>query len=322
MEKVNYYDLIDIEKKIQNPFSRETLLTNIKHDYGKGIFLWHDFGNGIASSAYDYKLNDDYKLHLSSNIAGAVLIFNLSNNIKYFFKDNKEFILKKNSFFIGLSSDKFSVEMHLKKNKQYKAVSIGIKELLFLQLAKKLEKLSEIMQETKAVNRFIIEGGYMDSYQFELLSYFENKTINENTLSNLHLESMALNLAHYTINKIINKCTNNKDFNMEKIESLKKAKQIILSQYAQPLNIKNIANKAATNECYLKKDFKQYYGTTIYKMLQKRRLEVAKELLEKDFSVKEACLKVGYKHIGHFSKLFLNHFKISPSEYRKKINRL
>ncbi|WP_404319683.1 helix-turn-helix domain-containing protein [Malaciobacter canalis] len=320
MKKVNHNNLIEISKKINNPFSRETLLTNIKHNYGNGVFLWHDFGNGIASSSCDYKLNDDYNIYLSSNIAGAVLIFNLSNNIKYFFKDNKEFILKKNSFFIGLSSDNFSVEMHLKKNRQCKAITIGIKELLFLQLAKKLENLSEIMQETKAVNHFIIEGGYIDSYQFELLSYFENKTINENSLSNLHLESMALNLAHYTINKIINKCTNNEDFNTEKIESLKKAKQIILSQYAQALSIKDIANKAATNECYLKKDFKQYYGTTIYKMLQKRRLEVAKELLEKNFSVKETCLKVGYKHIGHFSKLFLNHFKISPSEYRKKIN--
>ena len=74
------------------------------------------------------------------------------------------------------------------------------------------------------------------------------------------------------------------------------------------------------NICYLKKDFKEYYGMTILEMLQKRRLEVAKQLLKENFSVKEVSIKIGYKHSGHFSKLFFDSFGISPSIYRKQLN--
>lgn len=318
MEKINHTDLIEISKKINNPFSRETLLTNVKQDYGNGIFIWHDFGNGIASSSCNHILNNDYNIYLSSNIAGAVLIFNLSTNIKYLFKDNHEFILKKNSFFIGLSSDDFSVDMHLKKNKQCKAITIGIKEVLFLQLAQKLERLEERMNETKVHNHSIIEGGYIDSYQLEILSHFENETIDHNSLSNLHLESMALNLAHYTINKIIKNNFSNENIDIEKIKPLERAKEIITKYYNSPLSIKEIAYKSAINECYLKKDFKLYYGMTVYEMIQKQRLKIAKELLNKNYSVKEACFQVGYKHTGNFSKLFSMQYGISPSLYKKQ----
>ncbi|WP_198526405.1 helix-turn-helix domain-containing protein [Halarcobacter anaerophilus] len=40
---------------------------------------------------------------------------------------------------------------------------------------------------------------------------------------------------------------------------------------------------------------------------------------KKDFSVKEAALKVGYKHTGHFSKIFSNRFGITPSYYKKQL---
>ena len=58
---------------------------------------------------------------------------------------------------------------------------------------------------------------------------------------------------------------------------------------------------------------------TVYEMLQKQRLHVAKSLLQKHVSVKEAAFKVGYKHTGNFSKLFMEHFGITPSVYRKQL---
>ncbi len=57
---------------------------------------------------------------------------------------------------------------------------------------------------------------------------------------------------------------------------------------------------------------------TILEMLQKRRLEVAKELLKDEFNVNEVARKVGYKNSGYFSKLFINHFKISPIQFKKQ----
>lgn len=93
-----------------------------------------------------------------------------------------------------------------------------------------------------------------------------------------------------------------------------------MKDYNSKLSIKNIAYKSAINECYLKKDFKQYYGMTILQMIQKRRLDVAKKLLKENFSVKEVALKVGYNNTSYFSKLFFNHFSITPNNYRKELN--
>lgn len=129
-----------------------------------------------------------------------------------------------------------------------------------------------------------------------------------------------MNLLHYTIEKIaknLNALSINYDKN--RVSNLERAKEIIMSEYSSNLSIKDIAYKSAINECYLKKDFKKYYGMTILEMLQKRRLEVAKELLKDDFSINEVATKVGYKHTGHFSKLFFNYFNISPNTYKKQI---
>jgi len=95
-----------------------------------------------------------------------------------------------------------------------------------------------------------------------------------------------------------------------------------MQEYSSKLSIKNIAYKSAINECYLKKDFKEYYGMTILEMLQKRRLEVARQLLKDDFSVKEVAFKIGYKNSSHFSKLFFQHFSITPNNYKKQFNHL
>ena len=106
-----------------------------------------------------------------------------------------------------------------------------------------------------------------------------------------------------------------------RLSSIQRAKQIIQKEYSKKLSIKEIAYKSATNECYLKKDFKEYFGMTIFEMIQKQRLEVAKELLEKEESIKEIALKVGYKHSGNFSKLFEKQFGISPSKYKKGLTK-
>ncbi len=321
MQKLNYYDLINIVKNETSPFLRQNLIGKVKKNLGNGIFIWHDLGNGIASSSCNYKLNSDLNIVLSSKIAGAVLIFNLSEDtIYYTFKNKKKFELKKNSFIIGLSTDNFYVEMNLKKNTTYNTLTIGIKKALFFHLVSKMKDIEKKFKELKKNNYAIIDGDNIDLKQYENINFFQKETFNKNFLSNLYLESKTTDLIYYTINKIVEK-TNNSKIDSNKIDSIKRAKEIILKEYSNSnLCIKDIAYKSATNECYLKKDFKAFYGMTLHKMLQKRRLEVAKEFLKENFSVKEVCLKVGYKHTGHFSKLFYNYFGITASEYKKEKN--
>ncbi|AXH11621.1 helix-turn-helix domain-containing protein [Halarcobacter bivalviorum] len=320
ISKIEYFDIFEEIKTIKNPFSRENFICNVKPEYGLGNYVGYDSGSGIAFFLSSFLLNQNKILIERSNVAGAVLIFNLGNNYSFTFEDNSTFELKKNSYFLGFCSDKFLVDVSIKKSAKYNMLTIGIKEELFLKLAHNLKNLNEKMKEAKNKNYAIVEGGQIDPEQKEILSAFSKKSKDEYLLTDLNLESKTMNLIEYTIKKIISNI--NSTYNLDKsiINSLEKAKKLINESYFENLTIKEIAYKSAINECYLKKDFKKYYGMTVYEMLQKQRLNKAKELLQEDFTVKEVCSKVGYKHLGNFSKLFQHYFNISPSKYKKEFN--
>lgn len=318
--KLSYYDLIDVVKKSNNSFSRENIFGKLKDNLGDGFFIWNDLGNGIACASSNYKLVQDLDIFLDSKINGAVLIFNLGNEIRYEYKDKKTFTLQKNHFVIGFSTDDFYADIKLKKQCHYNTLTIGIKEELFLQLADNLEIMKEKMKSARTSSYALLDGGNIDPEQFEILSAFNEESLNENLLNNLFLESKVTSLTHYTIEKILKDMSKSLSIDESILKSLRKAKQIILDDYASSLSIKEIAYKSAINECYLKKEFKLYYGMTVYEMLQKQRLETAKQFLKDGVSVKQTALKVGYKHSGHFSKLFCEHYGLTPSVYRKQFN--
>jgi AraC-like DNA-binding protein len=316
---LKFYDILEIEKKIQHPFSREVLVGRVKEQIAEGFAIWYDMGNGIAISVRDFTCKEDFLLEEESDVPGAVFIFNLGDEIDFVFKDHRKHVLKKENFLIGLASDKFCSKTPLQKGSICKTISIGIKEELFLQLTPAFKNIKKYITQTLKHTYAIFYDKSIDIEQFEALKGLKNKDAYEEALSSLYLESKALLLIHYTI-KCIEKILNLSSsflFDKNRLISLERAKEVITNEYDKNLSIKEIASKAATNECYLKKDFKEFYGMTILEMVQKKRLEKAKELLIQDLSVKEVAIKVGYKHVGYFNKLFHSCFGITPRLYRK-----
>ena len=60
------------------------------------------------------------------------------------------------------------------------------------------------------------------------------------------------------------------------------------------------------------------YHITIYGYVQKLRLEEANLLLkEKNLTIGEIAKKVGYRHQGHFSKLFFATYGVYPKALLK-----
>jgi len=104
----------------------------------------------------------------------------------------------------------------------------------------------------------------------------------------------------------------------ETLAIAQKAKKELLKTFIHPPTIKTLAHHCATNENKLKKVFKQVYKTTIYTYIQKLRLNEANLLLkDKASTVGEIAKAVGYKHQGHFSKLFFETYGIYPKELLK-----
>ena len=98
-------------------------------------------------------------------------------------------------------------------------------------------------------------------------------------------------------------------------DTILQAREILLQRIGEPITIKELSRKVGTNECYLKKGFKEMFGTTIFDFYQTQRMEHAKYLLyEKGLSVTEVSAMLGYSSISHFSTAFKKHTGLKPCE--------
>jgi len=97
-----------------------------------------------------------------------------------------------------------------------------------------------------------------------------------------------------------------------------KAKAVLLEDFIHPPTVSELAHLCATNESKLKIVFKKVYKTTIHTYVQKLRLEEANLLMkEEHLTIGEIATRVGYRHQGHFSKLFFASYGVYPKELIK-----
>jgi len=98
-------------------------------------------------------------------------------------------------------------------------------------------------------------------------------------------------------------------------ERIYQAREILLKRIGEPITIKELSRKVAINECYLKKGFKEVFGTTIFDFYQQQRMEHAKYLLyEKGLTVTDVSAVLGYSSISHFSAAFKKHTGLKPCD--------
>jgi AraC family transcriptional regulator len=93
------------------------------------------------------------------------------------------------------------------------------------------------------------------------------------------------------------------------------AKDVLLENLGEQLTIKELSRRVAINECYLKKGFKEIFGSTIFEFYQNKRMEYAHSLLfEEGKTVTQVAEILGYSNISHFSTAFKKHTGIKPCE--------
>jgi AraC-like DNA-binding protein len=99
---------------------------------------------------------------------------------------------------------------------------------------------------------------------------------------------------------------------------LLRARDTMDRSYAKPLDVPALARVALTSEAHFIRTFKDTFGETPHRYLQRRRLERAMALLrETDRPVTEICLEVGFASLGTFSRTFRRVLGMSPSAYRE-----
>jgi AraC-like DNA-binding protein len=163
-------------------------------------------------------------------------------------------------------------------------------------------KIGPLCSKTTAAIQALLNHNYTDTR--------ENIFINAQT---------QIILLYTTDNMLSNKDENlihSKFLNVEEDRvKIINAREILLQHICEPITIKALSRKVAINECYLKKGFKEIFGTTIFDFYQNQRMEHAKYLLyNKHLSVTEVSSMLGYSSISHFSTAFKKHTGIKPCE--------
>lgn len=101
-------------------------------------------------------------------------------------------------------------------------------------------------------------------------------------------------------------------------EKMQLAKLFILDNLANNLTIPIIAGHVGTNQCYIKKGFKEVFNQTIFEFIQENRMLKARHLLQHtNQNVTEIAFSVGYASLSSFSQAYKNYFGISPMEQAK-----
>ena len=152
-----------------------------------------------------------------------------------------------------------------------------------------------------------------------LQSLFSHKY--SDVLENIFLNSQIQFLLVYSMDCLFGEGDRDKVYQCKFLEdergreTIVQARELLLKHIGDPITIKELARKVATNECYLKKGFKEMFGTTIFDFYQGQRMEHAKYLLyDKGLSVTEVSSLLGYSSISHFSTAFKKHTGLKPCE--------
>src|SRR5271167_1744556 len=123
-----------------------------------------------------------------------------------------------------------------------------------------------------------------------------------------------------TIARVASRST--EDQHLRDLARLRRVRDRIDREYAQPLDVEALARDANMSAGHLSRQFKTAYGESPYSYLMTRRIERAMALLRRgDLGVTEVCFAVGCASLGTFSTRFTELAGMPPSTYRSQAAR-
>jgi AraC-like DNA-binding protein len=109
------------------------------------------------------------------------------------------------------------------------------------------------------------------------------------------------------------------DQRLRDLAILRRVRDRIDRDYAQPLDVEALARDAHMSAGHLSRQFRLAYGESPYSYLMTRRIERAMALLRRgELSVTEVCFEVGCSSLGTFSTRFTELVGMPPSAYRRQ----
>ena len=103
------------------------------------------------------------------------------------------------------------------------------------------------------------------------------------------------------------------------VKRMYQVRAIILSDVKKTSSLIELAHEVGTNDTYLKRYFKEVFGTTVYGFQQAVKMKIAKEKLLEGYNVSETATRIGYKHAAHFTRAFKKYFGVNPNQVKSHL---
>ncbi len=109
------------------------------------------------------------------------------------------------------------------------------------------------------------------------------------------------------------------EFSEAEIAAIYMADRIIAENLNSHFTIRDLAQRVGTNAFVLKKGFQAFFGVGVFGRLLQRRMDKAKQLLEKtNKPIKDVCELAGYETVAGFITAFRKRFGLTPKDWRKQ----
>ncbi|MGS2741328.1 helix-turn-helix transcriptional regulator [Sinomicrobium sp. M5D2P17] len=211
------------------------------------------------------------------------------------------------------------IDLEMAPKAQLVSLLISIKKFhsLFSHEADYIHFLSEDNRDKKYYNNAEISPAMMVAL---------NQMIHHNlhdSVKRLYLKGKAYELMGLYFNKPedadIEQCPFLVD--EENVARIRKAKDIIIANMAEPPGLESLANEVGLNLKKLKTGFKQIYGDSVYSFLFDYKMEYARKMLEGGaHNVNEVGFKIGYSTASHFIAAFKKKYGTTPKKYLMSLN--
>jgi len=137
-------------------------------------------------------------------------------------------------------------------------------------------------------------------------------------LNQLKIQSLLLEVIIHQVESLYVENENKEIItNKNHYDKIQMVKKLIDEDLSKNHTISELAKTVGTNEQYLKKHFKQFYGKTVMSYITEMKMEHAKKLiLMGKYRVSDVARMTGYKHSTHFTTAFKKYFGIIPNSLR------
>ena len=281
------------------------------------------------SSPEEIKIDDDFILIRFQNDTDEMISFERQVNnglIQFHFglKGNAKFIFNQGTYTLDLKEEKSllfynpqkELPLHLEIGPKSWLISILVSIKKFHGLFSSDTEHIPFLSDENRDKKYYGEENISPSMAIVLNQMF-HYNLNP-SIKNLYYKGKGYELLSLFFNRSEDPNAEQCPFliDEENVLKIKKAKEIIIANMAEPPGLQELADEIGLNLKKLKMGFKQIYGDTVYGFLFDYKMEQARKLLDSgSYNVNEVGLKIGYSTGSHFIAAFKKKFATTPKKY-------